>query len=161
MPTAWLSPGMTRGLSPNLWKRASSAFRNGRMWMTPLCAAVSASYSPRSTSIPLKVAPSAKRVDQLVHVHCLEERMIRPLLSFTIVTALVCLVPSVGLPVARTPAARFPVARTPPVTKFTLAPSVRPLVVVVVFVPAMNPSVAIVITVPDIGPLVMIVIPIP
>ena len=116
MPTAWLSPGMTRGLRPNLWKRASSAFRNGRVSMTPLCAAVSASDSPGSTSIPVKVAASSsastKGVDQPIHIHCLEERMIRPLLLSTILTALVCLVPSACLPVARTPAARFPVAES-------------------------------------------------
>ena len=100
-------------------------------------------------------------VGQLVHVHCLEERMIRPLLSFTIITALICLVPSARLPVAQTPAARFPVVRTPLVTRFTLAPSIHPVVVVVVLVPTMNPSVAIVITLPDIGPRITIVIPVP
>ena len=40
MPTAWLSLQMTRALSPNFLKRASSAFRNGRRSMTPLCAAM-------------------------------------------------------------------------------------------------------------------------
>ena len=138
--------------------------------MTPLCAAVSASDSPGSTSINVKVAASSsplqKGVDQLVHIHCLEERTTRPLLSFEIGTTLVGLVPSARLPVARTPAARFPVARfpvtrTPLVTRVTLSPSVRPVVVVVVLVPAMNPSVAIVITLPDIGPFITMVIPVP
>ena len=104
---------------------------------------------------------SAEGVDQLIHVHCLEKGMIQPLLPFTIITALVYLVPSARLPVTRTPAARFPVAPTPLVTRLTLAPSVRPVVVVVVLVPTMNPSVAIVITLPDIGPLITIVIPVP
>ena len=90
--------------------------------------------NPRETGSV--IIASAKGVDHLVHVHCLEERMIQPLLSFTIVTALVGLVPAARLPVARTPSARFPVARTPLVTRVPLSPSVRPVVVVVVLVSA-------------------------
>ena len=89
-----------------------------------------------------------------------------------------CVVPSARLPVA--PTARFPVTRTPliirfafapsncrlviivllHITRITLSPSVRP-VVVVVLVPATKPSVAIVTTLPDVSPLVTIVIPVP
>ena len=67
MPTAWLSPGMTRGLSPNLWKRASSAFRKGRTSMIPLCAAVSANDSPGSTSMPENVAMSLPLHRELIN----------------------------------------------------------------------------------------------
>ena len=107
--------------------------------------------------------------------------MIRPLLSLAIIAALVCVVPSARLQVARAPAARFPVTRTPLIIRFafvpsicrvvvivlphiariTLSPSVRPVVVVVVLFPAMNPSVAIVTILPDVSPLVTIVIPVP
>ena len=103
--------------------------------MTPLCAAVSASDFPGSTSIPVKVETSSspmQRVDQLVHVHCLEKEIIQPLLPFTIATALTHVVP----------AAFFPVARTPLVTSFTLAPGVSLVVIMMVLIPTMCLSVA-------------------
>ena len=50
-----------------LVEETSSAFRNGRTSMTPLCAAVSASDSPGSTSIPEKVAASSPLHRELIN----------------------------------------------------------------------------------------------
>ena len=98
--------------------------------MIPLCAAVSASDSPGSTSRTVKVvtlsSPRVKRIDQLVHVQTVEEGVTEPLRFVVFVVTLVLL----------TPATRFPVTRIPAITDIVFAPRV------ILLVPAARFSVA-------------------